>query len=73
MKPLPTTSVIQTGDSHYAEPLLTKQQLANRLQLSARSVDNWMKTGRIPYLKCGKAVRFRYSAVLEKLNTYRVG
>ena len=55
------------------EPLITKQELAPRLRLSLRSVDNWMKAGRIPFLKCGKAVRFRYSAVLEKLNSYRVG
>ena len=54
------------------EELLTKRQLAPRLRCSARTLDEWMKRGRIPYIKLGKTVRFRWADVVSKLNQYRV-
>jgi excisionase family DNA binding protein len=56
-----------------AEGLLTKFDLSSRLRISTRSVDEWMRKGRIPYLKIGgKTVRFRWHDVLQKLNGNRV-
>ncbi len=56
-----------------AEGLLTKFDISSRLRISTRSVDEWMRKGRIPYLKIGgKTVRFRWSDVLEKLCANRV-
>ncbi len=56
-----------------AEGLLTKFDISSRLRISTRSVDEWMRKGRIPYIKIGeKTVRFRWEDVLEKLNSYRV-
>ena len=55
------------GDS-----LLTKRQLAPKLQIGCRTLDAWMRKGRIPFLKVGKSVRFRWTDVLEKLNAFRV-
>jgi excisionase family DNA binding protein len=52
--------------------LLTKRELARRLRLSTRSIDAWMRTKHLPYLKCGKTVRFRWADVVEKLNAFRV-
>jgi len=52
--------------------LLTKRGLAPKLQISTRTLDDWMRKGRIPFLKLGKTVRFRLSDVLEKLNSFRV-
>lgn len=46
-----------------ADPVLTKKELAGRLRIGARTVDTWMKRRRIPYIKIGKAVRFRWSEV----------
>lgn len=63
-QPICTT---QDGDS-----LLTKRELAERLRVSTRTVDEWMRQKRLAFLKCGKTVRFRWSDVLEKLQTYRV-
>jgi excisionase family DNA binding protein len=54
------------------ERLLTKRELAGRLRVSTRTVDDWMRAKRLAYLKCGKTVRFRWRDVLEKLNTFRV-
>ena len=57
----------QTSDG-----LLTKRELAARLRVSTRTVDEWMRAKRLAFLKCGKTVRFRWADVLEKLNAYRV-
>jgi len=52
--------------------LLTKRGLAPKLHISTRTLDDWMRKGRIPFLKVGKSVRFRWPDVLEKLNAFRV-
>jgi excisionase family DNA binding protein len=55
-----------------SDGLLTKRGLAPKLQISARTLDDWMRRGRVPFLKVGKSVRFRWDDVLEKLNQFRV-
>jgi excisionase family DNA binding protein len=55
-----------------SDDLLTKRQLARKLQIAPRTLDLWMRKGRIPFLKLGKSVRFRWQDVLEKLSAYRV-
>jgi excisionase family DNA binding protein len=55
-----------------SDGLLTKRQLAPKLQIAPRTLDLWMRKGRIPFLKVGRTVRFRLGDVLEKLSTYRV-
>jgi hypothetical protein len=54
------------------EILLDKPGIARRLNKSVRTVDAWMKAGRLPYIKCGRSVMFRWGAVLEKLESFRV-
>ena len=53
--------------------LLNKRELAARLRLSTRSVDEWMRAKRLPYLKIGKTVRFDWQAVRAHLNNYQIG
>ena len=55
-----------------SDSLDTKRELAARLRRSTRTVDDWMRKGKLPYLKIGKTVLFRWQDVLEKLNSYRV-
>jgi excisionase family DNA binding protein len=55
-----------------SDSLLTKKELAPHLRVGPRTVDEWMRKKRVPFLKIGKTVRFRLSDVLEKLNTFRV-
>ena len=55
-----------------AEGLLTKFEIAERLRVAPRTVDSWMKRGRIPFLKIGKCCRYRWVDVLDKLDAYRV-
>jgi len=54
------------------DSLLTKRTIAPKLEIKPRTLDEWMQQGRIPYLKVGKSVRFRWSDVIAKLNAYRV-
>jgi len=55
-----------------SDGLLNKRGLAVKLGISKRTVDAWMKNKRLPFIKVGKTVRFRWSDVLEKLQTFRV-
>jgi excisionase family DNA binding protein len=53
--------------------LLSKKEVAARLRISPRTLDQWMRRGkRVPFFKIGKSVRFRWPDVLEKLQTFRV-
>ena len=56
-----------------SDPVLTKRELAARFRVSNRTIDNWMTRGYLPYLKIGKAVRFRWSEVDRQLSDLEVG
>jgi excisionase family DNA binding protein len=55
-----------------SDGLLTKQEIAKRLRRSPRTVDAWMREGRLPYLKVSKSVLFDWDDVLAKLKSFRV-
>ena len=65
--------VIQTHATHRAEgkespsALLTRTQLAERLNISHRTVDDWRERGLIPYLKIGGVIRFDFGQVMAGL------
>ena len=70
------SNTVNTNDEHAndqaSDGLLTKRELATRLRVSTRTVDHYMRSGRLCFVKLGKTVRFRWLDVLEKLNAYRV-
>ncbi len=53
--------------------LLTEQELATHLKICRRQLYNWRVAGLIPYLKLGKAVRFRISDIERVLQTLTIG
>jgi excisionase family DNA binding protein len=55
-----------------SDGLLNKWALAEKLHISKRTVDLWMKQHRLPFIKLGKTVRFYWPDVLAKLQTLRV-
>ena len=65
-------SLMGVGDG-----LLNKRQLAQKLGVSARSIDAWMKLGRLPYIKIGGGKRgterFEFSVVMDSLRQHQVG
>jgi len=54
------------------DSLITKRVLEPRLNCSVRTIDEWMRKGRLPYIKVGKSVRFRWTDVMAKLGEFRV-
>jgi len=52
--------------------LLTKKDLAIKVRKSPRTIDAWMRSGRLPYLKVGKSILFDWGDVMEKLKSFRV-
>jgi excisionase family DNA binding protein len=48
---------------------LTKQQAAELLQISIRTLDTWMARRLIPYLRIGRTIRFRQSDLEENVGT----
>ncbi len=52
---------------------MTEIELARYLKICRRQLYNWRMTGLIPYIKLGKAVRFRLSDVERVLETLTIG
>ena len=50
-----------------AEPFIDKAEVAKRLGLKLRTVDDWMRRGLLPYYKPGQLVRFRWSEIQAHL------
>lgn len=40
------------------EPLKTKKNMCEILQISLPTLNNWMKSGKVKYVKIGRCVRF---------------
>jgi excisionase family DNA binding protein len=45
------------------EPYIDKVEVARRLGVQVRTIDNWMRQGKIVYFKIGRAVKFKWSDV----------
>lgn len=45
------------------EPYINKAEVARRLGKEVRTIDNWMRQGKIPYFKIGRSVNFKWSDV----------
>ena len=57
---------------HATDCLLTKPEVAKRVRKSKRTIDLWMRQGKLPYIKLGKSVLFDWRAVMEHLSRFRV-
>lgn len=49
------------------ELFITKSEVGRRLGIKPRTIDAWMKEGRLVFYKIGRAVRFRWSEVQAHL------
>jgi excisionase family DNA binding protein len=45
----------------------TRRSLAQKLDVSLRTVDDWRERGLIPYLKIGGLIRFNFGDVMSTL------
>jgi excisionase family DNA binding protein len=55
------------GLSAAIDEVLKKPETARRLKISTRTLDQWMRDGRICHFKIGKTVRFRWADIMAHL------
>ena len=55
-----------------SDRLMTEREVAAYLRIQPRQLFNWRMAGLIPYIKIGKAVRFRASDLKEALSRFEV-
>jgi excisionase family DNA binding protein len=63
MNMMPSQWAEPAATSQSAEPYIDKLEVGRRMTVRPRTVDQWMKQGRRPYYKFGRAVRFKWSEV----------
>ena len=64
------TNEIQTTQdqpTRAAGEMLTKSELAGRLRIKPRTVENWQRRGILSYIKVGKVVLFHWPDVVAYL------
>lgn len=71
-KAINDTAATELIDGSSDNHVLTKVELAQRLRIGKRTLDNWQHQKRIPVLKIGKTCRYRWRDVVEALSRYRV-
>ena len=57
----------QAAAGNPSDVMLNKRELAQRLKMTVRTVENWQKRGVLPYVKVGKVVLFHWPEVVEFL------
>jgi hypothetical protein len=66
-------SVSATGSAVKDPVLLKRRQLARALSVSARSIDNWQRQRRIPFIKVSpRCVLFDLASVLRAVKRFEV-
>jgi len=53
-----------------ADGMLTKKDLAARLRVTLRTIENWQRAGYLPFIKISNVVLFHWPDVLDHLNTH---
>jgi len=71
MNTAPNNTLGQSA-SQLTDEILDKREAARRLHKSVRTIDSWMKGKKLPFMKIGRTVMFRWSAILERLESFRV-
>jgi hypothetical protein len=61
-----------TGSSEFAQPtVIRKRELAKRLSVSTRTIDNWMAKRLIPFIQVSpRFYLYEFDAVLAALKTH---
>ena len=65
--------MLQTYENNVGQvdELLTKRELAKRLKVSTRSIDNWVRDGLVPKIKICGTCRFNWETVRQALENQK--
>lgn len=53
-----------------ADVMLSKKELAPKLKVSVRTIENWQHEGYLPFIKIANVVMFYWPTVLAHLQTH---
>jgi len=62
----------ETAPAPRGETLLTKREVAKKLTISERTVDNLMRSKSLAFVRISRAIRFEPAALDAFKNSYRV-
>jgi hypothetical protein len=57
------------ASSDRPDEMLTKKELAAKLKVTVRTIENWQADGLLPYLKISSVVLFHWPDVIHRLNS----
>jgi excisionase family DNA binding protein len=60
---------LENTGTQQADRFLKKSQVAQLLQVTTRTVDEWMRRRLVPYYRVGRTIRFREEDVVAHLRT----
>ena len=60
-----TENINQTNSGD--DEILTQKQIAERLQKSVRTIQNWKASGQLPFTQIGKSILFHWGTCKKKL------
>jgi hypothetical protein len=49
------------------DEMLTKKELAGKLKVTVRTIENWQREGFLPYMKISSVVLFHWPEIVEHL------
>ncbi|WP_159637735.1 helix-turn-helix domain-containing protein [Sphingobacterium composti Ten et al. 2007 non Yoo et al. 2007] len=59
-----------TSEQQASQKLLTKKEMADELDISLVSLTDWMKQGRVPYMRLGKRIYFKKQEVINSMANF---
>ena len=63
-------NTVDNTESTSSEKLLTKKEMADELDISLVSLTEWMKQGKIPYMRMGKRIYFKKNEVVNSMANF---
>jgi hypothetical protein len=70
---LPVRDQCSGNAANAQEGFITQREVARRFNKSIRTIQNWMRLGMIPYIKCGRSALFQWRDIQHHLQAnYRV-
>ncbi|MEC3880433.1 MULTISPECIES: helix-turn-helix domain-containing protein [Sphingobacteriaceae] len=63
-------NTVDNTESTSSEKLLTKKEMADELDISLVSLTDWMKQGKIPYMRMGKRIYFKKNEVVNSMANF---
>ena len=63
------TTTTPASSSERPDEMLTKKELAAKLKVTTRTIENWQADGLLPYIKISSVVLFFWPEILNHLQT----